>query len=140
MRLHRLFALLLLLAGCGDPSPVSSSDILFSASVDDDVPPQESNVDILLQNLSDRTVFVVDHCGEVVAPRFERREGGQWVEVLYGIPCFAMIEPPLEVEPGESASGYAAIHQPGRYRMFLRVAGSTEGKPGTVVDEFIVGI
>lgn len=135
MRLNRLFALLFLAACDGDPSGIGSGDVLLTASVDESAAQTEHNVDLRVENRGDRTLYVADNCAGVITPSYERRVGGSWVEVGYGIPCFDSFYEPVEVQPGAAATGYVAIHEPGVYRMRVRVAAS----PSTVEYELVYG-
>jgi hypothetical protein len=123
MRLTRLFAVLLLAACSGDPIGVGSDDVRLSATIDATVPPPGSNLAFEVENLAPRTLYLLDHCGEMVTPWVERRVGGGWELVSSGVPCFAMATPPVELEPGATYDGTLPVHgPPGLYRLRLRVA------------------
>ena len=142
MRLHRLIVLLLLAACDGDPSGIGADDVRLEAAVDESAPPPEVNVEFQVQNPGARTVYVIDHCGDAVTPALERRQGGEWVLISIGAPCFAMVTPPVELEPGDAAAGARAVHEPGEYRMWVRVAASMDADVDeleTVYGEFTIG-
>jgi hypothetical protein len=142
MRLHRLSLLLpLLLAACdGGPLGGTPGDVRITAAVDEAAPPPQQNVEYQVQNLGIRTVYVLDHCGPTVTPVYQRRLGGEWVDAPYGgVPCFASITPAVELGPGDLVEGAIAIHEPGRYRMRLRVGTRPDGGvEETVYREFTV--
>lgn len=141
MRLHRLtFLLPLLLAACdGGPLGVVVRDVRFTAVVNQDAPPLQENMTFQVQNVGIRTLYVMDHCGPTVTPWFERRQGGEWVDAPYGqVPCFASLEPPIELDPNEAVERSLVIDEPGRYRMRLRVGTRPDGGVETVYREFTV--
>lgn len=136
MRLNRLFVLLFL-AAC-DGSVLDPDDVHFAAVVDE-VPEPQVNVGFQVKNLADRTVYVLDHCAEVVTPWLERREGSEWVPIANGAPCFAIAMPPIELEPDESAEGSLALHEPGQYRAVLHVTADLDSEDyETLYREFTV--
>jgi hypothetical protein len=103
--------------------------------VDEAAPPAENNVAIRVENRGDRTFYVADNCAGVITPSYQRRVGGSWVDVGYGIPCFAAFYAPVEVSPGAAATGYGAIHEPGVYRMRIHVSAT----PSTVEYDLVYG-
>lgn len=141
MRLHRLLGLLLLAACDGDPAGISPDQVSFTAEVDETAPPPEENVEIRVQNLGNRTLYVLDHCGDTVTPALERRQGAQWVLISIGAPCFAMVTPPIELGPGGLAQGSHAVHEPGHYRLRVQVARrpDAEQPSATLYEEFTIG-
>ena len=124
MRLNRLYRLLplLLLAACdGDPAGANGGDVRLTASVDAFAVAPEVNLQFRVRNEGDRTVWVWDKCGDNFSPWVDRLDGGRWAEILVEGPCFHAVEPPIQLEPGESVQGSIAFYEPGRYRFRVSV-------------------
>jgi hypothetical protein len=139
MRIRGLATLLLLSACTGDPSGIRPGDVAMSVAVDADAPP-EHNVEVRVENRGEQAVYVMDYCGDIVTPRFQRRTGGGWVDAPYGpVPCLAMLTPPIEVAPGAAVVRSLLIDEPGRYRSIVRLRPRENDAITTVREEFTVG-
>ena len=59
----------------------------------------------------------------------DRREDGRWDEYT-GDVCFAVVEEPLTLAPGDSATSTRSLEESGRYR--VRLQARVAGKPGSL--------
>lgn len=125
MRLNRLFVLMLLAACDGDPAGIDRGDLLLTAEVDAGVQAPAVNVHFQVRNRGDRALWVWDQCGGDFAPYVDRHDDGRWVDVSSQM-CFAALQAPIQLEPGESVEGALAIYEPGRYRFRVGVMANPE--------------
>jgi hypothetical protein len=141
MRVHRPILLLLLsLAACEGPVAIEPDDVRLTVVVDAAAQPPESNVEFQVRNVGSPAVYVVDHCDQIVIPQLERREGSAWVHAPTTLGCLDNHTPSLLLRRNESVSGTLSVHTPGRYRVQVRVAPSSESPGVAVYQEFDVGL
>lgn len=126
MRLHRFLPLLILAACSGDPAGPGLGSVRIGVTAQASSAPSGWSAGIQVENLTSRTVYITDHCGAQVIPRLERREGGGWVNVPYGVACVAMVTPPIEVAPGGRYEDTIPLPELGRYRMTIRIGTRAE--------------
>jgi hypothetical protein len=140
MILRRLLPLLLLAACTGDPSGVERADVDLSVSVDANAPAPQNNVHVQVRNESDRTLYVINACGNI-ATLLERREGGRWVPAPAGLVCFAAYTPPIELAPDAAVSSSIPVREAGRYRSTVRVVLDRDNQRDftEIREEFTIG-
>jgi hypothetical protein len=139
MKLHRLLPLLLLAACAGDPSGIGDGDVRMTISVSGAVPPPQNNVTVQVRNEGDRTLYVANRCGTIIATGIERRSGGGWVGAPYGYICLAYT-PPIALAPGETLTSAIDIDEPGIYRGTVRIGTTAdEDEFSPVRREFTIG-